>query len=83
MTNIHDAFKDEDVNGTIVGGDCVVAKLCYEGRQQGNQIYADSHAEAKEIAAGIKFEIKNHLGKDLFKEIYPDNNKWAVVFLSN
>lgn len=40
MANIHSVFKDEDVSGDIVGGEYFCGVLFYEGRQQGNQLYA-------------------------------------------
>jgi hypothetical protein len=82
MPNIHDVFKDEDVSGVIVGGDFVCAKLCYEGRQQGRQIYADDVAEALGEAVNLKKELINDLGRDLAKEIYPCDDSWKIVFLN-
>lgn len=79
MPNIHDTFKDECVSGVIVGGDFVCAKLCYEGRQQGRQIYAESRERVKEMALFMKKELIADLGEMLAKEIYPNDSAWRVV----
>lgn len=82
MANIHDVFKTDDVNGVIIGGDYVAAKLCYDGRQQGNTIYADNQEQAKQLAIKLKAEFREDLGDTLFKEIYSDDFKWQIVYLS-
>jgi hypothetical protein len=82
MANIHDVFKEEDVSGVIVGGDFICAKLCYEGRQQGGQIYANDVAGALDSAINLKKELIADLGRDLAKEIYPSDESWKIVFLN-
>ena len=82
MANIHDVFKTDDVNGVIIGGDYIAAKLCYDGRQQGRIIYANSPEQAKNLAIEIKVEFRQDLGDTLFKEIYPDDLKWQIIYLS-
>lgn len=82
MANIHDVFKEEDVSGTIVGGDFICAKLCYEGRQQGSKIYADDVADALGKAVELKKGLIADLGRDLAKETYPDDESWKIVFLN-
>jgi len=79
MPNIHDVFKDEDVNGFIVGSYCVCAQLKYDGRDQGQRIIADDEDAARAIAKQQKQEIRNDLGQS-FNEIYPDDSKWRVLF---
>lgn len=82
MANIHDVFKTDDINGVIVGGEYIAAKLCYDGRKQGNTIYADSQEQAKNLAIETKKEFRQDLGDLLFNEIYPDDLKWQIVYLS-
>lgn len=79
MPNIHDIFKDECVNGVIIGGDYICAKLEYDGRQQGGQIYAKDRNEAMSVAVKMKTMLRDGLG-DLFVEIYPDDSKWSLVY---
>jgi hypothetical protein len=79
MANIHDVFKEDDVNGFIVGSYCVCAQLKYDGRDQGQRIIAADEDAARQIAEQKKQEIRNDLGQ-LFEEIYPDDSKWRVVF---
>ena len=79
MGNIHDPFKDEDVNGVIIGGDYVCGKLEYDGRQQGGQIYALDRDGVKEIALMMKEKLRYELGFS-FSDIYPDDSKWRVVY---
>ena len=82
MANIHDVFKEDDVNGVIVGGNYICAKLCYKGRQQGRQIYAIDADAALAEAASLKKELVNELGLFLSKEIYPCDESWKIVFLN-
>ena len=82
MANIHDVFKEDDVSGVIVGGNFICAKLCYESRQQGSQIYADDVAGALGKAANLKKELIADLGSDLAKEIYPSDESWKIAFLN-
>lgn len=79
MPNIHDPFKDEDVNGVIIGGNYVCGKLEYDGRQQGGQLYAENHEKLKLLASLTRRNIERDLGF-MFKEIYPDNSKWMLVY---
>jgi hypothetical protein len=82
MANIHDVFKEDDVNGVIVGGNYICAKLSYEGRQQGRQIYAVDADAARAEAVNLKKEIIAELGASLAKEIYPCDESWKIVFLN-
>lgn len=82
MSNIHDVFKCDDVNGVIIGGDFVCAKLCYDGRQQGSQIYAEDVADALGKASELKKELIADLGVHLAKEVYPSDESWKIVFLN-
>ena len=46
MGSIHDVFKDDETNGTIVGGDYVCGHLYYGNRQAlYRQLWAGSEAE--------------------------------------
>lgn len=81
MASIHDVFKDDCVSGVIVGGDFICAKLCYEGRQQGRMIYAESVERIREMALFIKKELLSDLGELLAKEVYPDSKAWKLIFL--
>jgi len=79
MANIHDVFKEDDVNGFIVGSICVCAQLKYDGRPQGKQIIADNEDQARQIARQQKQAIREDLGQ-FFNEIYPDDSKWMLYF---
>lgn len=81
MSNIHDVFKDDDVNGTIVGGDYVCGYLFYgDKRAHVKQLYAKSEAELKEKAISLKQEILED-NKEIRHWLFPDNDAWSVKIL--
>jgi hypothetical protein len=76
MASIHDAFKDDDVNGTIIGDVKLPARLFYEDRPQSEILWFNTEHEAKVFFTCRVKELKeaNHFS------IYP-NNTWTVRFL--
>ena len=77
--NIHDVLKEDDVCGQIIGSIASVGFLSYDGRQQGQTIYAENESELKRKAEVMKNEIINDMG-EAFKLIYPGDN-WKLVIL--
>jgi chloramphenicol 3-O-phosphotransferase len=80
MGSIHDAAKEDDVSGVIVGGDYLVGILTYQGRQQGRQLYAANGGELFEKAFHLKREILADCG-DAAHLIY-ETNEWQLKILS-
>lgn len=78
MSNIHDVFKDEDVNGVIIGGIMVTGYLWY-GDKKANykQLYAYSEQELQEKAASLKNEMLEE-NKDIIWHLWPDADKWSL-----
>ena len=78
MTNIHDVFKDEEVNGVIIGGDFVCGHLYYgDKRASYKQLYASSDAELKQKAKQLKNQMLED-NKDIRHWLFPDDNAWSV-----
>lgn len=65
---------DEDVSGQIVGSYTLMGSLHYEGRKQGNTIYAGTedalHTAANENLHGI-YCLHSHLGSFVDSLRYP------------
>lgn len=78
MSNIHDVFKDEDVNGVIIGGVMVTGYLFY-GDKKANykQLYAYSDKELQEKATALKNEMLEE-NKDIIWHLWPDASKWSL-----
>ena len=70
MANIHDAIKEDDVSGTIIGGDHVSGSLVYDGRVQYGVHTADNEPELLFKLKAMMDEIKNDCG-EVFSSIYP------------
>lgn len=81
MGNIHDVFKDDDVTGIIIGGEYLLGFLTYDGRKQGRQIYAESHAALIKLAEEQKAEILKDCGI-VARDIYPKDDAWRLVILN-
>lgn len=81
MSNIHDVFKDDDVTGTIIGGEYLTGYLTYDGRKQGRQIYADCEAALIKLAEEQKAEILKDCGI-VANVIYPMGDAWRLVILN-
>lgn len=81
MGGIHDALKDDDVNGVIIGGECIVGYLTYEGRRQGKQLYAGSEGHLHAMATQYREEIIESCGMAA-REIYPDSDAWCLRILN-
>ena len=75
MVNIHDVFKEDDVNGQIIGGAYFVGQLYYQNRPQGGQLYAVTEEsllqKAKELKAQYMREDREY---DL--RIFRNENDW-------
>lgn len=66
---------DDDVNGTIVGGDYLMCRLVYDGRTQ-KEFLARTDDEALQVAKHWKSEIMSSCGLAV-GEIYPED-KWKL-----
>lgn len=78
MSNIHDVFKDECVNGAIIG-DIMVSGYLYYGDKKANykQLYAYSEQELQEKALVLKNEMLDE-NKDIIWHLWPDASKWSL-----
>lgn len=78
MSNIHDVFKDECVNGVIIG-DIMVSGYLYYGDKKANykQLYAYSEQELQEKALVLKNEMLDE-NKDIIGHLWPDASKWSL-----
>ena len=78
MSNIHDVFKDDDVNGVIIGGIMVTGYLFYgDNKASYKQLYAYSDVELKEKAQALKEEMLEE-NKDILIYLWPDASKWSL-----
>lgn len=78
MSNIHDVFKDEDVNGVIVGDVMVTGYLFYGDKKANyNQLYAYSEQELQAKATALKNEMLEE-NKDIIWHLWPDASKWSL-----
>lgn len=77
MPNIHDVFKDDEVSGTIIGGNFVCGALCYNGRKQGKDLWASSEAELKQKVESLKEELC-HENAEILPYLWPDANLWSI-----
>lgn len=66
---------DDDVRGTIVGGDYLVCRLVYDGRTQ-KDFLARTDEEALQMAKHWKSELMTSCGLAA-EDIYPDD-KWEL-----
>lgn len=75
MSNIHDVFKDEDVNGVIVGDVMVTGYLFYGDKKANyNQLYAYSEQELQEKATALKNAMLED-NKDIIWHLWTDASK--------
>lgn len=78
MSNIHDVFKDEEVNGAIIGDIMVTGYLFYgDKKAHYNQLYAYSEQELQEKATTLKNEMLEE-NKDIIWHLWPDASKWSL-----
>lgn len=78
MSNIHDVFKDECVNGVIIGNIMVTGYLFYGDKKANyNQLYAYSEQELQEKATALKNEMLEE-NKDIIWHLWPDASKWLL-----
>lgn len=81
MSNIHDLFKDDDVSGTIVGGDYVCGYLCYNGEKAlYRQLWAYSEYELQQKAKDEKQRLLNE-NKEIARELWPDAKAWSLKIM--
>ncbi len=78
MSSIHDANRDEDVNGVIVGGSFFAGSLWYDGRRQYGQHYGYSEEELKDKLNKLHENIKLDMG-GAYSIIYPLDS-WEMRF---
>ena len=78
MSNIHDVFKDDDVNGVIIGGEFFTGQLFYCGRPESRRLYGYTTEELRTMLEGRLDEIKNEC-KAAFDLIYPKKG-WEFRF---
>lgn len=78
MSNIHDVFKDEEVNGVIIG-DVMVTGYLFYGDKKANykQLYAYSEQELQEKAITLKNQMLEE-NKDIIWHLWPDGDKWSL-----
>ena len=69
----------DDVNGQIVGGDYGMCWVTYEGRKQGQTMYACDYPEADALCFATVERIRQDCG-EAFDLIYPDKNAWKFHF---
>ena len=78
MSNIHDVFKDEEVNGVIVGGEYVCGYLYYGDKQaNAKQLYAENDTILKEKAEELKTKMLED-NKDIKHWLFPDDSAWNL-----
>lgn len=71
----------DNVNGTIIGGDHVIAGLFYDGRQQGGRICANTGNEAIKTGRTMRDEyVRKFSGHPCY--LYPDAQLWEVRIFS-
>lgn len=67
----------EETGGIIIGGEYVIWKLFYDGRQQTNGEPADNDSEAIAAAKAKRDELRNKF-KGFPCYLFPDDEKWEV-----
>ena len=78
MGNIHDVFKDDETNGTIVGGEYVCGHLYYGDRQAlYRQLWAGSATELQQKAKEEKQRLLDE-NKEIARELWPDASLWNL-----
>ena len=82
MGNIHDVFKDDDTNGTIVGGNYVCGYLYY-GEHQAlyRQLWASSESELQQKAKEEKQRLLEE-NKEIMRVLWPDDKLWHLRIIS-
>jgi hypothetical protein len=66
----------DDVNGQVIGAVMSVGWLTYEGRKQGQTLYAESEDALQRKAAEVKASMLRDGAAHL---IWPDNAAWKLV----
>ena len=78
MGNVHDVFKDDETNGTIIGGDYVCGYLYYGERQAlYRQLWAYSEGELQQKAKEEKQRLLDE-NKEIARELWPDASLWNL-----
>lgn len=78
MGNIHDVFKDDETNGTIIGGDHVWGYLYYGDRKAlYRQLWAPSETELQQKAKEEKQRLLDE-NKEIARELWPDDSLWHL-----
>lgn len=81
MGNIHDVFKDDETNGTIVGGEYVCGHLYYgERKALYRKLWARSEAELLQKAKEEKRRLLDE-NKEIARELWPDDSLWHLRIL--
>jgi len=72
-------MSDDDVTGTIIGGNFKSGALYYEGRRQGQTVHEDSEELLiKRLTDDVRRKIAD-CGAAV-DYVYPDNNAWEIRF---
>lgn len=69
----------DDINGQIIGDDYGQCWVTYQGRMQGQVMYATDYPEADALCYQTVERIRSDCG-DVFYLIYPDKNAWTFHF---
>lgn len=78
MSNIHDVFKDEDVNGIIIGDIMVCGYLFYgDKKAHSKQLYGYSEQEVVNKGTQLKLDMLEE-NKVIWRDLWPDSSKWSV-----
>lgn len=78
MGNIHDVFKEDDLNGIIVGGSMITGYLFYGDKKAVyRQLWARSEDELIKKAEEVKVELLED-NKEIKWDLWPDSSKWNL-----
>ena len=63
-------MREDDVNGIVIGAQLLKGALYYDGRQQGQSLYAENDRDLAALANAEYERIKAECGP-VFRDIYP------------
>jgi len=73
---ILNTWYEEEVNGQVIGKYVYAGALYYDGRKQGNTLYAESEAALKDVAEANLRNLKMDCGA-VFRDIFP-HDTWEL-----
>jgi len=77
MSNIHNIFKCEDVNGQVIGGSYSVGQVFYNDRHQGQQLYAVTEELLIEKANALISQYKKE-DREFDLRLFQDDSLWTL-----